>query len=100
MYKILLKKRAKKFIDKLPMNEKRRVVAAIERLPQGEDIKRLKGVMTALCACVWASTGLSTRWITGNWWFTSSTPETEGRFTTDIEPLPVLAACAQGCHRQ
>lgn len=43
MYKILLKKRAKKFIDKLPMNEKRRVVAAIERLPQGEDIKRLKG---------------------------------------------------------
>ena len=43
MYKILLKKRAKKFIDKMPMNEKRRVVAAIERLPQGEDIKRLKG---------------------------------------------------------
>lgn len=43
MYKILLKKRAKKFIDKLPLNEKRRVVAAIERLPQGEDIKRLKG---------------------------------------------------------
>ena len=43
MYKILLKKRATKFIDKLPMNEKRRVVAAIERLPQGEDIKRLKG---------------------------------------------------------
>ena len=43
MYKILLKKRAKKFIDKMPMNEKRRVVAAIERLPQGEDIKRLQG---------------------------------------------------------
>ena len=43
MYKILLKKRAKKFIDRLPLNEKRRVVAAIERLPQGEDIKRLKG---------------------------------------------------------
>lgn len=43
MYKILLKKRAKKFIDKLPLNEKRRVVAAIERLPQVEDIKRLKG---------------------------------------------------------
>lgn len=36
MYKILLKKRAKKFIDKLPMNEKRRVVAAIERLRVGE----------------------------------------------------------------
>ena len=43
MYRIILKKRAKKFIDGLPMNERKRVVTAIERLPDGEDIKRLKG---------------------------------------------------------
>lgn len=43
MYRIVLKKPAKKFIDRLPLNEKRRVVAAIEQLPDGEDIKRLKG---------------------------------------------------------
>lgn len=43
MYQIIIKKKAKKFIDALPMNERRRVVAAIERLPDGEDIKRLKG---------------------------------------------------------
>ena len=43
MYRIIIKKPAKKFIDRLPMNEKRRVVEAIERLPEGDDIKRLKG---------------------------------------------------------
>ena len=43
MYQILIQKRAKKFIDKLPLPEKKRVVAAIEELPNGEDIKRLKG---------------------------------------------------------
>ena len=43
MYKIIIKKKAKKFIDKLPKNERRRVVRAIERLPNGEDIKKLKG---------------------------------------------------------
>ena len=43
MYRIVLKKPAKKFIDRLPLNEKRRIVAAIERLPNGEDIKWLKG---------------------------------------------------------
>jgi len=43
MYRIILQKKAKKFIDKLPLNEKRRVVAAIEQLPNGEDIKQLKG---------------------------------------------------------
>ena len=43
MYQIIIKEKAKKFIDSLPMNERRRVVAAIERLPDGEDIKRLKG---------------------------------------------------------
>ncbi len=43
MYKIIIKKKAKKFIDKLPKNEKIRVVRAIEQLPNGEDIKKLKG---------------------------------------------------------
>lgn len=43
MYQILIKKRAKKFIDKLPATEKRRVVEAIEKLPEGDDIKKLRG---------------------------------------------------------
>ena len=43
MYKIIIKKKAKKFIDKLTKNEKIRVVKAIEMLPNGEDIKKLKG---------------------------------------------------------
>lgn len=43
MYQIIIKKKAKKFIDRLPVNERRRVVAAIEQLPNGEDIKQLKG---------------------------------------------------------
>ncbi len=43
MYKIIIKKPAKKFIDKLPKNEKIRIVKAIEELPDGKDIKCLKG---------------------------------------------------------
>lgn len=43
MYKIIVKKKAKKFIDKLPQNERARIAAAIECLPNGEDIKKLKG---------------------------------------------------------
>lgn len=43
MYKIIIKKKAKKFIDKLQQNEKIRVVKAIKMLPNGEDIKKLKG---------------------------------------------------------
>lgn len=43
MYQIIIKKKAKKFIDKLPLKEKKRLVSAIENLPNGEDIKRLKG---------------------------------------------------------
>lgn len=43
MYQIILKKKAKKFIDHLPMNEKKRLSAAIGQLPNGEDIKKLKG---------------------------------------------------------
>ena len=43
MYRIIIKKKANKFIDRLPLNEKKRIVAAIELLPNGEDIKKLKG---------------------------------------------------------
>ena len=43
MYHIILKKPAKKFIDRLPKDEKQRVVDAIEKLPDGEDIKPMKG---------------------------------------------------------
>ena len=43
MYNIIIKKKAKKFIDKLPQNDKMRIVKAIESLPDGEDIKKLKG---------------------------------------------------------
>lgn len=43
MYQIIIKKKAKKFIDNLPVNERKKVVSAIEQLPYGEDIKKLKG---------------------------------------------------------
>lgn len=43
MYQIVIYKKAKKFIDKLPRNEKIRIVSAIEKLPNGEDVKKLKG---------------------------------------------------------
>lgn len=43
MYNIVIRKKAKKFIDKLPLNEKKRIVKAIERLPEGDDIKKLQG---------------------------------------------------------
>lgn len=43
MYNIILKKKAKKFIDKLPKNERFRLAKAISQLPNGEDIKKLKG---------------------------------------------------------
>lgn len=43
MYRIVIKKKAKKFIDKLPKNEKERIVSAISKLPNGKDIKKLKG---------------------------------------------------------
>ena len=39
MYQIIIQKKAKKFIDKLPLNERKRIVSAIEQLPNGEDIK-------------------------------------------------------------
>ena len=43
MYKIVVLKRAKKFIDKLPQSEKQRIVAAIEKLPDDGDIKSVSG---------------------------------------------------------
>lgn len=43
MYKIIIKKKAKKFIDGLPKNDRARLAAAIEALPNGSDIKPLKG---------------------------------------------------------
>lgn len=43
MYQFILKKPAKKFIDGLPGNERRRVVVAIEKLPDTGDITPLKG---------------------------------------------------------
>lgn len=43
MYQIIIKKKAKKFIDRLLKNERIRLAKAIERLPNGEDIKKLKG---------------------------------------------------------
>ena len=43
MYRFIIKKPAKKFIDGLPMNERRRIVDAIEQLPDSGDIKRLQG---------------------------------------------------------
>lgn len=43
MYKIIIKKKAKKFIDKLPQNERIRIAKAIQALPNGENIKKMKG---------------------------------------------------------
>lgn len=43
MYTFVIMKPAKKFIDKLPGNDKRRIVSAIEALPDSGDIKKLKG---------------------------------------------------------
>lgn len=43
MYEIIIQKKAKKFIDALPKPERIRVVEAIEQLPNGSDIKPLKG---------------------------------------------------------
>ena len=42
-YRIIIKKPAKKFIDRLPVQEKKRLVAAIEGLPENGNIKKLQG---------------------------------------------------------
>ena len=43
MYSHIIKKPAKKFIDRLPKSEQSRIVAAIEKLPDEGDIKPLHG---------------------------------------------------------
>ena len=43
MYSHIIKKPAKKFIDRLPKSEQIRIVAAIEKLPDAGDIKTMKG---------------------------------------------------------
>ena len=42
-YTIVIEKLAEKFIVKLPKPEKERVLKAIYRLPEGNDIKELQG---------------------------------------------------------
>lgn len=43
MYEIIIQKKAKKFIDALPKPDRIWVVEAIEQLPNGSDIKPLRG---------------------------------------------------------
>lgn len=43
MYRIVVMKPAKKFIDKLPLDERRRIAEAIQKLPDSGDIKKLEG---------------------------------------------------------
>lgn len=43
MYQILIKKPAKKFMDKLPLQDKRRILFAIQQLPETGDIKKMRG---------------------------------------------------------
>ncbi len=42
-YRIDIRRKAEKFIRKLPRQDKERVLSAIYRLPEGEDIKKLQG---------------------------------------------------------
>lgn len=43
MYQFIIKKPAKKFIDSLPPNERRRIRDAIRQLPECGDIRPLRG---------------------------------------------------------
>lgn len=43
IYSYIIKKPAKKFIDRLPKSEQARIVNAIEKLPDEGDIKPLRG---------------------------------------------------------
>lgn len=42
-YKIVIEKRAKKFIEKQPINQQKRILKAVMGLPDNGDIKQLKG---------------------------------------------------------
>ena len=48
MYQSIIKKKAKTLIDDLHAKERRRVVDAIEQLPEGQDIKKLTGHVNLL----------------------------------------------------
>ncbi len=48
-YTIVIEKPAKKFIAKLPKSETERVLKAIYQLPEGYDIKELKGTKNKGC---------------------------------------------------
>ena len=43
MYTVILKKKAKKFLDSLSLNNKKRIISAIEKLPEIGDVKKLSG---------------------------------------------------------
>ncbi len=43
MYQYVIKKPAKKFVDGLPLSERKRIAEAIEQLPGSGDRKRLQG---------------------------------------------------------
>lgn len=43
IYNILIEKRARKFITKLPPADKSRILKAIANLPNGTDIKQVQG---------------------------------------------------------
>ena len=43
MYKIIIKKSAEKFIEKQSQNERKKLYYIISLLPQGNDIKKLRG---------------------------------------------------------
>lgn len=43
MYTIIIKKKVKKFLDSLSPRERQRIVSAVSDLPNGEDIKPIRG---------------------------------------------------------
>lgn len=43
MYTIIIERKAKKFIDSMHPKDRTRIVDVIEKLPNGEDIKPVKG---------------------------------------------------------
>lgn len=43
MYQLVLSKKAKKFMDKMPPVQRARVVVALEKLPESGDIKPMVG---------------------------------------------------------
>lgn len=48
-HQIDIKRKAEKFIRKLPRQDEERVLRTIYRLPEGENIKKLKGHENLMC---------------------------------------------------